>query len=93
MALLGLFAKRDKYKSPASTSSAPKSSGGSLADSNEDYVLPETIISPALPNAVYGNPEASSSKFHLGFHRKRANNAPEQADPNLLRPPNAVAHG
>ncbi|PSS31008.1 hypothetical protein PHLCEN_2v2454 [Hermanssonia centrifuga] len=78
MALLGLFSKRDKHKTP--------SSGTSVADSAEDYVLPDSTV-PALPNNVYATSEASSSKFHLGFHRKRSTPAVEVTDTNLLRPP------
>lgn len=85
MALLGLFSKRDK-KDKASS----KSSGTSQADSSSfaetsEYVLPERGI-PIVPNQVYGNAEASSSKFHLGF-RKRPTPASELAEPNLLCPP------
>ena len=89
MALLGLFSKRDKHKSPASSAASThnKSSNGSVADSSEDYVLPELAHAPALPSNVYTNPDGSSSKFHLGFHRKKSNIASEVTDNSLLRPP------
>ena len=88
MALLGLFSKRDKLKASSSSSSVPKSSSGSVAGSSEDYILPEVPTGSALPSlSPYANAEASSSKFHLGFHRKKANNAPEVPENNFLRPP------
>lgn len=90
MALLGLFSKRDKNKTSGSSSSTTgKSSAASVADSSEtsEYVLPDRNV-PSIPNPVYGHgsPEASSSKFHLGF-RKRSTPAADVTDGSLLRPP------
>ncbi|GJE89642.1 hypothetical protein PsYK624_057460 [Phanerochaete sordida] len=87
MALLGLFAKRDKKDKASSKSSAASQADSSSVAETSEYVLPDIGV-PAMPNQVYGHgsAEASSSKFHLGF-RKRSTPASDVAEPNLLRPP------
>ena len=89
MALLGLFSKRDKSKTSASSTTTGKSSSASVAESEtSEYVLPDRNV-PSAPNPVYGNgpPEASSSKFHLGFRKRSAPSSDVTENKNLLCPP------
>ena len=91
MALLGLFSKKDKSKSSASTttkSSASVADASSVADTAE-YVLPDIPDSKSQNGHQYGlpPPEASTSRFHLGFSRKRSTPAAEGHEKDFLRPP------